>query len=166
MTRPEDPLAALMSHTAIQRLHTAYADCVNRRAFGALSELFLADALIELTPLRPPRIELRGPEALGDFIARAVERFDFFQFVVLNAHFAPGPDDRSADGRVFMCEYRREHASSNWTQVFGVYHDRYREVEGRWWFARRTFHPLASQGSDDVVFPVPPELSARFQGPP
>lgn len=163
MTDSGNALAALIRHTAIQRLHTAYADCLNRRAFEALSELFLADARIDLTPLRPPRIELRGPEALGDFIARAIERFDFFQFVVLNAHVAPGADDRSAAGRIFMCEYRRERTSSNWTQVFGVYHDLYREVEGRWWFARRTFHPLASQGSDDVVFPVPPELSASFQ---
>ena len=38
----------IASHAALQRLLAAYADAVNRRAWSELSELFLADARIEL----------------------------------------------------------------------------------------------------------------------
>ncbi|MCB9378105.1 MAG: nuclear transport factor 2 family protein [Holophagales bacterium] len=149
----------MASHAALQRLLAAYADCVNRHAWSELPALFLTDARIELVPLKRPPIELTGPEALGRFIAGAIERFDFFEFVVLNARFSLRLDQDSARGRLFMCEYRRERATTNWTQVFGIYHDRYRRIDGRWVFEHRRFDPLASQGSDNVVF----EHSARLR---
>ncbi|MEZ4333978.1 MAG: nuclear transport factor 2 family protein [Myxococcota bacterium] len=151
--KPDDPThEELASHLALQRLLAAYADSVNRHAWSELSELFLADARIELVPLKRPPIELTGPEALGRFIAGAIERFDFFEFVFLNARLALHLEEDAARGRHFMCEYRRERATTNWTQVFGIYHDRYRRIDGRWYFEHRRFDPLASQGSDNVVF--------------
>lgn len=154
----EKAIEELASHLAIQRLLSAYADIANRRAWGELSELFLDDAKIDLTPLRPPPLELTGPESLGRFIAKAIERFDFFQFVLLNSRLEIRQGEEWARGRNYICEYRREKESAKWTQVFGVYHDRYRRIEGRWWFEHRTFNPLAATGSDNLVFDIPASL--------
>lgn len=156
----QQTIEEMASYVAIQRLLSAYTDAVNRRAWGELSELFLDDAKIDVTPLRPPPLELTGPESLGRFIAKATLRFEFFQFVLLNSRLEIRLDEQSARGRNFICEYRRERTSGKWTQVFGVYHDRYRRIEGRWWFEHRTFNPLAATGSDNLVFDVPASLEA------
>lgn len=142
------------SHLAIQRLLAAYTDVVNRRAWAELSTLFLDGARIELTPLNRPPIVVTGAEALGRFIDGAIARFDFFEFVLLNSRIELQPGEPSARGRNFICEYRRERESGNWTQVFGVYHDRYRCIDGTWSFEQRSFDPLASAGADNVVYPV------------
>ena len=77
---------------AIGRLQSAYADVVNRRAWGELDGLFMADAHIRIDTVTRPTIELVGAEALGDFIGSAVERFAFFEFVPLNAHTELGAE--------------------------------------------------------------------------
>jgi len=159
MAIDERTLEEVASQVAIQRLLAAYTDVVNRRAWGEIPELFLEDARIDVTPLKRPPIEVTGPEAIGRFIDAAIERFEFLQFVLLNSRLEIRLDAESARGRNYICEYRREKASAKWTQVFGVYHDRYRRVEGRWWFEHRVFHPLAATGSDDVVFEVPARLA-------
>ncbi len=156
----EKAIEEMASFQAIQRLLSAYADIANRRAWGELSELFLDDARIEVTPLQRPPLELTGPDSLGLFIAKAIERFEFFQFVLLNSRLEIRLEEDSARGRNFICEYRREKTSAKWTQVFGVYHDRYRRIEGRWWFEHRTFNPLAATGSDNLVFEIPASLEA------
>ncbi len=153
------------SHSAVQRLLAAYSDTVNRRAWAELSTLFLADARIELTPLQRPPIVVIGPDALGRFIEGAIARFDFFEFVLLNSRVEIGQAGHSARGRNFICEYRRARETGSWTQVFGVYHDLYRRVEGRWLFEQRSFDPLASAGGDNVVFPIPARLEALFADP-
>ncbi|MFO7592107.1 MAG: hypothetical protein R6X23_14650 [Acidimicrobiia bacterium] len=33
--------------------------------------------------------------------------------------------------------------TGEWNNAFGVYHDRYRRVDGEWRFARRRYHSLA-----------------------
>lgn len=140
---------------AIQALLAAYTDVVNRRSWSELRSLFLPDARIELTTLKQGPLVLTGPEALGRFVAGFVERLDFFQFVLLNARIEPGPDADSALGRHFICEYRWEKVDGRFDQVFGVYRDRYRRVDGRWLFAQRLFDPLLSAGSDGRITGFP-----------
>jgi len=155
----QDPLLAeTVNYVAIERLLGAYADTVNRRAWNELGELFLGSARIEITPPRRDPIELEGPEALGRFIADAIARYEFFQFVFLNTRIEIRPDGDNATGRNYMCELRQEKASGRWTQVFGVYHDRFRRVDGRWWFEHRRFHALAAPTRDALVFDFPGEL--------
>ena len=143
------------SYIAIQRLLSAYADAVNRRAWDEFGELFLEDAPIEIIPSAREPLRLTGPEALGKFIGGAIEGYEFFQFVFLNSRLEIRPDDDSASGRNFMCELRQERDSGRWTQVFGIYYDRFRRIDGRWWFAHRNFKALAATGRDHAVFEFP-----------
>ena len=144
---------------AIGRLQSAYADVVNRRAWGELDGLFMADAHIRIDTVTRPTIELVGAEALGDFIGSAVERFAFFEFVPLNAHTelgaesGPGGDPDAAHSRWFMCEVRRDVDDLDWSIAYGVYHDRYRRTTSGWRFEQRDYRSLTR--TDGPVFPFP-----------
>jgi hypothetical protein len=156
MTDPGAATDDTRDYVAITRLQAAYADVVNRRAWAELVELFDAAALIRVDTVTAEAREFAGPEALGEFIGGAIERFDFFEFVILNTVVAvDGGDPSFATGRVFMCEIRRDHASEEFSIAFGVYHDRYRRDGAplgaragergwsRWRFARRDYQSLA-----------------------
>jgi hypothetical protein len=150
-----DP-AETLDYVAITRLQAAYADVVNRRAWPELAELFLPDAPITVDTVTNPAVELVGPAALGAFIGAAIERFEFFAFVILNTRVwtACDGDGDAARARVFMCELRQEAATGHFTQAFGLYRDDYRRVEGEFRFARRRYQSLARTGRNEVfTFP-------------
>jgi hypothetical protein len=158
MTDVPAAVAEAADHVAVTRLQQAYADAVTRRDWAALDDLFLPDAVVALDLVtRPPR-EIVGPAALGVFIAGAIERFDFFQFVVLTSHVTlwPDGDHDAATARVFMCELRRERGEQERGEAFGLYRDRYARVDGRWWFAARAYRSMARWPGGEV-FPLPPE---------
>ena len=143
-----DPAAETVDYVAIQRLQAAYADVVNRRAWPELADLFRPDAPVRIDTVTRPVIDLTGPTAVGDFIGAAIERFDFFQFVILNA-VVDLEGDR-ATGRIFMCELRRDRESGHGSRAFGRYEDTYVRHDGRWWFAARDYRSLARTGRDEV----------------
>lgn len=153
------PDEQLLEQLAIGRLQSAYADVVNRRSWQELVPLFEPDAPIRIDPVTREAIELRGPLALGEFVGSAVERFAFFEFVILNSHVElptlDAPDDAAA--RIFMCEVRRDVGTLDWSVAYGVYHDRYRRRDGRWRFARRDYQSLTRTGGE--VFPFPHHLA-------
>ena len=152
---PADALQEAIDYVAITRLQCAYADVVNRRTWAEFAELFLPDAPVQIDTVTNPVVNLNGPVALGEFIGGAVARFEFFEFVMLNARIDIGAD--TAHGRVFMCELRQEAESGRFTRAFGVYHDDYRRVDGRWWFAARRYQSLARSGRGEV-FQFPEEM--------
>jgi hypothetical protein len=147
-----------IDYVAITRLQAAYGDTVNRRAWDEFTDLFLPTATIRVDTVTNPTVDVTGPDALGAFIGGAVERFEFFEFVVLNAHveIGLGDDPDIARARVFMCELRQEQSNGHWSNAFGVYHDHYARIDGRWWFARRRYQSLARTGRGEV-FPFPRE---------
>jgi hypothetical protein len=151
-------------YVALRRLQNAYADVVTRRAWPELRELFLPDALVEVDTRHDEVLRFERPEALGDFIGDSLERFDFFEFVVLNVRIelSAGDDPDRADGRVYMCELRTDRESGRWNNAFGVYHDRYARRDGRWRFAHRRYHTLGRTGAvrdlDAFDFPRDPRL--------
>ena len=154
---PPDPAdAEALAYLAITRLQAAYADVVTRRAWPELEPLFLPDAPVHVDTVTNPVIELVGAKALGDFIGGAIERFEFFEFVVLNTviEFDAGP---TATGRLWMVELRQDRARGGWSNAFGVYQDRYaRDAgDGRWRFAERHYQSLARTSPATVVFPLP-----------
>jgi hypothetical protein len=146
-------------YIAITRLQARYADVVNRRTWPELEELFDAGAPIRVDTVTAPAHDFAGPVELGAFIGGAIERFDFFEFVILNTVVTVGDPTASdtATGRVFMCEIRHDRESAQYTVAFGVYHDRYRRTAAGWRFAQRDYQSLARTEPNEA-FPFP----ARF----
>ena len=154
----DDELVAEAVHdTGIRRLQHAYADVVNRRAWPELEALFLPDAGVVIDRRVGEPLRLVGGGAVGAFIGTAIERFSFFEFIVLNAHiaFPDGISSGSAVCRLFMCELRQDAASGAFTTAFGLYHDRYALDGRRWRFAERRYHSLARHGGVLDVYPLP-----------
>ncbi|HEX3824756.1 MAG TPA: nuclear transport factor 2 family protein [Mycobacteriales bacterium] len=144
---------------ALWRLLSSYADVVTRRAWSELTDLFVADASIEVDTVTAAPRHFDRPAALGEFIGAALERFDHFEFVILNRVFDFDPTDPDvARGRVFMSEIRREKATGEWSTTYGLYQDSYRRSEGRWWFADRHYRSLARTGSNEGAFGLPDGL--------
>jgi len=143
-----------LAYLGVTRLQGAYGDAVTRRSWGELDAMFLPDAPLHLDLRNGTVLELVGGGAIGEFIAGAVERFEFFEFALLNTVVdVDGPD--SATGRLYMWELRQDAASGRWTNAYGLYQDRYVRRDGRWRFAERWYHSLARSGSDAVVFDIP-----------
>lgn len=161
----DDELRDTVDHVAVARLTDAYADVVTRRAWPELSDLFLPDCVLHLDTVTAPPRDLVGPGAVGEFIGAAVERFSFFEFVVLNRRVelrVDGDPDR-ATARIFMCELRQDVDGGRRTTAYGLYRDTYARVDGRWWFADRRYRSLArtaAEGADvDLdVLPWPEDL--------
>jgi hypothetical protein len=150
MPDPDD-----LDYIGIHRLQAAYADAVSRRAWDDLVPLFLPDTPVRVDTVTGDPIEAVGAAGIGHFIAGAVERFEFFELVILNVHVLPGgegSDERRS--RAFTCELRQESSTGHWTNAFGVYHDDVRRVDGRWRYALRRYQSLARTGRADV-FPFP-----------
>lgn len=146
------------AYLGITRLQAAYADVVTRRTWAELEPLFVPDAPIHVDTVSQPVIELVGAAALGTFIADAIERFEFFEFVILNTVIKVETGDAgTADGRLYMVELRQDAATGEWSNAFGVYHDTYRLVDGAWRFAERHYQSLARKVGADraLVFPFP-----------
>lgn len=143
-------------YVALTRLQAAYADVVTRRAWDELEPLFAADATIELDTVTRPLITLTGAGELGQFIATSIERFEFFEFVVLNTVLDIDTDG-SARGRLWMVELRQERGSGAWSNAYGLYRDDYVRLDGRWRFAGRRYRSLARKVGTDpaAVFPLP-----------
>lgn len=141
---------------ALQRLHAAYADTCSRRAFGELADQFLPDAEVVVDRRSIEPVRLVGPAALGEFIETNLAPFSFFEFVVLNSHVSALTGDE-ATWRMWMSELRQDDRTGRWTVIYGLYDDRYRRADGRWWFARRRYRTLARTAPDFDVFPVPDE---------
>jgi hypothetical protein len=154
----DEALVAESVHdTGVRRLQHAYADVVNRRAWSELDRLFVPDAPIVIDRRIGDPLVLTGGANLGEFIGGSIAQFEFFEFVILNAHivFPDGALAGTAVSRLFMCELRQQRESGRWTTVFGLYHDRYVFDDDRWWFAERRYHSLARSRQDLDVFPLP-----------
>src|SRR3954467_13469995 len=70
---------------AISRPQAAYVDVITRRAWDELVPMFLPDCPIRLDLRGGPIIEQAGSEAIGAFIASSLERFEYFEFALLNS---------------------------------------------------------------------------------
>lgn len=145
-------LQEAVDYIAITRVQSAYADVVSRRAWPEMRDVFRPDATVVLDTRVGDLLTLQGPDGVGEFIAKAIEQFEFFEFVILNTHVVI--DGATATGRVWMQELRQDF-SGRWTDAYGVYSDRYERHGGRWWIAGRKYHSLARTARKNDVFPTP-----------
>jgi hypothetical protein len=149
----DDATQDALAYIAISRLQNAYADVVTRRAWPELENLFEAEAPIHVDTVNASVIEIVGPTQLGEFVGTSIERFEFFEFVILSSVIeVDSPSE--ARGRMYMQELRQDLSNGGWTVAYGVYHDRYRHDGARWRFAERNYQSLARTGRMDV-FPFP-----------
>ena len=151
-----------LAYLAITRLQSAYADVVTRRAWAELEPLFVPNAPIHVDTVSNPVIELVGAGDLGEFVAKAIERFDFFEFVILST-VIDVVDDSTARGRLYMVELRQDESTGEWSNAFGVYQDAYVLHDGRWRFAERHYQSLARKTGTEraAVFPFPETMEIR-----
>src|SRR5688572_19343800 len=133
----------------IAQLVATYGDAITRRSWDEVVDLFVPGCPIRLDLRTGAPIELHGPDELVAFVSRAMERFDFFLFVVLNSTSEVAPDGRRS-GRLWFQEIRRERADQRWTTTYGLYRDTYANVGGQWRFASRSYSTLGRRdlGSD------------------
>lgn len=152
----QSELQAALDQLEIRGLQAAYGDAVTRRAWEEFEPMFRPDCPIRLD-LRDGRVvEHVGPEAIGAFIAKSLEQFEFFEFALLNAVVSVVGDD--ATGRVYMWELRQDVSTHRWSNAFGVYEDTYARVDGGWVFASRRYSSLARTAADGEgmdVFTIP-----------
>jgi len=94
----------LLDYVAVCRLQAAYADAVTRRAWAELGELFLPDAPVKVDTVTSAPYEFVGAQGIGGFIAGAIDRFEFFELVILNVHVLPAEVGADAlRSRTFTC---------------------------------------------------------------
>ncbi len=148
------------AYIALRRLQNRYADIVTRRAWAELSEIFRPDCPLELELGDRSEVQV-GPDAVGAFIGSSIEKFSFFQFVILNTVIEVDDAAGRAAARMYIHELRQQKDTGRRSDAYGVYHDRFeRDASGRWWFALRrygSFSRTAPQEApeDQVVFPLP-----------
>lgn len=152
-----DPLLAeTVDYIALRRLQNRYADIVTRRAFAELHEIFVPGIPVTVDTRTVAPYELEGPGQVGEFIGGALQRWEFFEFVILNTVIDIGTDgdpDR-ASARMYMCEIRQD-TSGRHDIVYGLYRDTHVRLDGRWWFASRRYSSLARPVRDLEVFGLP-----------
>jgi len=134
--------AATDDYLGITQLQSAYADCITRRAWNELDQLFRADATLLVSDGRSSRM-IEGPTAIGALIDRAVASLDAIFFVNLNTRIELYTEGaRTARARTYIRELHVEQRPLAAREIYGVYLDRYVHAEDRWWFASREWHAL------------------------
>jgi len=155
VTSLDPEVRAALDQLAIRNLQAAYGDAVTRRAWDEFAPMFTPDCPIRLD-LRDGRvIEHVGASEIATFIEGSIERFEFFEFALLNS--VVSVDGDVATGRLYMWELRQS-VDNRWSNAFGVYSDQYARVDGRWLFASRRYSSLARTTADGKgmdVFTIP-----------
>ena len=143
----DDRAARLIEEVAVGKLQARYGDAVSRRAWDEVAAMFTAGARVSLD-LRGRTRELVGGDEIAAFIAEAVERFELFEFALLNAVADVGPSLDRATGRMYIWEIRQE-AGGPQSNAFGCYDDDYeRDADGTWRFAARRYATVARSDGD------------------
>ena len=149
-----------IAYIALRRLQNRYADIVTRRNWPELHEVMRANCSVTID-LIDREIVFDDPQAIGEFISTQLEKFDFFEFVILNTVMKIDAAQGTASARMYIQEARQAVEDGRRTDSFGVYHDHFdRDEGGRWWFARRHYQRYARanpEGADSefAVFAVP-----------
>jgi len=148
-----------IDYIAVNRLQHAYADIATRRAWAELDEIFVPDIPISIDLRDRDPLVFDSCEGFRGFVSAAVDRFEFFEFVLLNTrvYLEHEGDPDAAVARMYMCELRQDHAEHTWSVVYGVYLARFRRLDGRWWFVSRNYSSLARPARvvEAFGFPAP-----------
>jgi hypothetical protein len=129
---------------AIQRLQASYADMVTRRQWSELEQVFLPDATVSIDMVQGTPFVLRTPSGIGEFIGTSIERFEFFEFVILNSVIEFGPaGSGEATARMYMAELRQSREGGRRSTAFGLYRDKYVKRGDDWLIGERNYRSAA-----------------------
>ena len=128
-------LRAMLDQFAVGRLQAAYGDAVSRQAWDEVAAMFAPDCPVHLDLRDANTRTITGGEAMAAFITTSIERFEFFEFALLNSVVETAPSGDVATGRLYMWELRQDRATGRWSNAYGLYRDRYQRIDGRWLFA-------------------------------
>lgn len=145
-------------YIAITRLQATYGDAVTRHAWHELTDMFVADCPLRLDLGERGIVEKAGADEIVAMISTSLDRFDFFEFTIVNTVVDISDGGERATGRLYIGELRREADTGRWTTAYGLYRDTYGKVDGRWRFAARDYSSLARTAPDGAgmdVFPIP-----------
>jgi hypothetical protein len=146
----EDALAYL----AIMRLHRAYADIATRQAWPEITSLAIPDARFSFDMRSGGVIEVVGAKAFGEFGAKSIDRFSFYEYIPLNTVMTI-QGNGTARGRSYSLEVGEQRDTREWINYYGLYHDDYVRFDGTWRFARRQYQTLARRTGDRLAsFPL------------
>jgi len=136
---------------AIQRLQASYADIVTRRQWPELEQIFVPDATVTIDVLEGTPFVLRTPGGIGEFIRTSIERFEFFEFVILNSviEFGP-PGSGHATARMYMAELRQSREGGRRSTAFGLYRDSYIKHGDDWLMEERHYRSAARTAAREL----------------
>jgi hypothetical protein len=144
----------LAGYVAVTRLQRTYGDVCTRRAWAELPALCTPDSVFTFRFGGGAPAELSGAAGLQQFGAGAVERFSFYQYIVLNTVVSIAGN--RADARLGVLEIGVDRESGEWLEFYGHYDDVCTQVDGTWRFARRDYRLTARRAAHDVVVVAPP----------
>lgn len=120
---------------SLHRLVSQFADAVNHRDADLFKTLWLADGVWEIKP--PMAVIVTGHEDIISIFENLLARWDFFVQMVHSGVISISGSQ--AQARWCMEEIGRSHDGQGFHN-YGYYEDEFTLREGRWYFARRTYH--------------------------
>jgi len=134
----------MADYVAMQRLQASYADIVTRRQWSELEQIFVPDATVTIDMVQGAPFVLETPAGIGEFIGTSIERFEFFEFVILNSVIELGPAGSGhATARMYMAELRQDREGGRRSTAFGLYRDTYVKSGDDWLMAARQYRSAA-----------------------
>ncbi len=146
---PVDACLSLEDERAIVNATHRYAAAIDRRAWDELDEVFVADAYVDYSFVP----ELRGTDAVKEFVSATLKHLDSTQHMVANHQVAA-----DGDGAKSRCYLHAQHTrrgvegGANYV-VGGIYRDRWTKAAEGWRIAERYLEILWIEGNPAVVRP-------------
>lgn len=139
MSDVENRIARLEARFAIQDLMYRYAECVDLARFGELGELFRHGTIgvVGADPIRGANAVHRFYAATNKVHADGTLRT---RHLASNPIIEVEPGGANATARSYFVVLQATDAVPLQPIVAGRYHDRFRVVDGAWWFAERVIH--------------------------
>ncbi|BFM38830.1 nuclear transport factor 2 family protein [Synechocystis sp. LKSZ1] len=120
---------------SLRRLVSQFADAVNRRDADLFKTLWLEEGVWEIKP--PIAVMVTGQNNIVDIFSNLLARWDFFVQMIHSGVVSIAGEQ--AQARWCMEEIGRSHDGQGFHN-YGYYEDQFVLREGRWYFARRTYH--------------------------
>jgi hypothetical protein len=136
---------------AIQRLQASYADIVTRRQWSELDQVFIPDAVVVIDTAAGTPLVVETPAGIGEFIETNIERFEFFEFVILNSVIELGSSGSGrASSRMYMAELRQSRDAGRRSTAFGLYRDQYVKEGNDWLIESRKYRSAARSSAREL----------------